>query len=63
MITGNYLSTQYAIIYNLYSVYNEAYLQCSVIFNNCSPWRQIVVDIYRAAKWRRKYPPVTLTLR
>ena len=46
MITGNYLSMQYAIIYNLYSDYNEVYVQCSVIFNNCSPWRQIVVDIF-----------------
>ena len=35
-----------------------------IIINNYSPkWRWIVVDIYRAAKRRGKYPPVSPTLR
>ena len=34
------------------------------IFNNYSPkWRWIVVDIYRVAKRRGKYPPLSPTLR
>jgi len=32
------------------------------VVNNYSPkWRSIVVDIYRAAKWRGKYPPLSPT--
>ena len=35
-----------------------------LIINNYSPkWRWIVVDIYRAAKRRGKYPPLSPTLR
>ena len=41
-----------------------AEINFKVIINNYSPkWRWIVVDIYRAAKRRGKYPPLSPTLR
>ena len=42
----------------------EAQVYKTPLINNYSPkWRWIVVDIYRAAKRRGKYPPLSPTLR
>ena len=40
------------------------YIYIYILINNYSPkWRLRVMDIYRDAKWRGKYPPLSPTLR